>query len=349
VIDNHSYSETISTIIEISPDEILLHDGAHGKTLSLLIEQNCSNDARILYISRQYFDQDRGADMLKKVSSDSVDSDLVAKYIVLSGAYCLLRYVENCNGMTFAAKCLRIEYGSIITGRMNIDRRTAGNLELITNMRWGNQKETLFGVINLTSTVAGARCLRENILRPHTDISTIQMRHDIVDALLRNNRISTEIVGVLKKLPDLDKMLSGLTNISKKVTPKSARVSIDTLIYLKEIIKLAPELATLWKCLDIPNCLLLQAIIANLTNIQLLQHDSIISQMISTSTLYSKSAHEMRNQECFMLKSGIHGLLDLSRKTFLQTVEDIYKVSYEQIMQQLLLFSAHNNTQLLST
>jgi hypothetical protein len=34
----------------------------------------------------------------------------------------------------------------------------------------------------------------------------------------------------------------------------------------------------------------------------------------------------MRHQECFAVKAGKHGLLDVSRKTFLQSVEDIYTV-----------------------
>ena len=35
----------------------------------------------------------------------------------------------------------------------------------------------------------------------------------------------------------------------------------------------------------------------------------------------------MRHQECFAVKAGKHGLLDVSRKTFLQSVEDIHMVS----------------------
>lgn len=91
---------------------------------------------------------------------------------------------------------------------MSIDRRTATNLELISNTRSGNQKESLFGVINHTKTVVGARLLRSNILRPSTgedkravalfsaayrsnllpaltDIPTITTRLDVVELFLR--------------------------------------------------------------------------------------------------------------------------------------------------------------------
>ena len=76
------------TLQNIEADEILLHDGARSRTLSKKVEQLCDiNGSRVLYISRLYFDQDRGADMLKNVLVGDVDADIVSKYIVLSGIY----------------------------------------------------------------------------------------------------------------------------------------------------------------------------------------------------------------------------------------------------------------------
>ena len=36
--------------------------------------------------------------MLKNVLVGNVDGDLIAKYTVLAGTYCLLKYIENCEG-----------------------------------------------------------------------------------------------------------------------------------------------------------------------------------------------------------------------------------------------------------
>lgn len=114
----------------------MLHDGTKSGVLARKIELECRNEARILYISRQvicnflslsvqlarkftqlyfanlsicrqYFDQDRGAEMLKKVLVGDVDGDLIAKYTVLSGAYCLMRYIENCSGCAIAPHSMR--------------------------------------------------------------------------------------------------------------------------------------------------------------------------------------------------------------------------------------------------
>lgn len=151
---------------------------------------------------------------------------------------------------------------------------------------------------------------------------------------------------LLRRFPDLDKMLSGLTNVPKIVTAKTARTGIDTLIYLKQTLKLIPLLADTLRELMVktdtsarPTVLagesqlegqpmtLLQAIVSNLQAPPLTQFLGMINDTLTESTEYTRSAHSMRHQECFALKTGIHGLLDVARQTFLQTVEDIHSVS----------------------
>lgn len=44
----------------------------------------------------------QGAELLKRLASGSVDSDLMSKYTALAASYCLLRYVENARGLSFA-------------------------------------------------------------------------------------------------------------------------------------------------------------------------------------------------------------------------------------------------------
>ena len=215
---------------------------------------------------------------------------------------------------------------------MNIDRRTAMNLELITNFKSGNQKESLFGAINFTKTVIGARLLRSNILRPTTDIATINLRLTTVEEFLRHNRVFTEVVTLLSSFPDMDKMLTGLVTVPKTITQKTARIGIDTLIYLKQTLKVSPQLATAMEQINSsngekePHNPLVAIIISNLTDKSLNKIEDMIMNVITESTSFVKSAHAMRHQECFALKNGIHGLLDVARKTFLQTVEDIYQV-----------------------
>lgn len=107
-------------------------------------------------------------------------------------------------------------------------------------------------------------------------------------------------------------MLSGLTTVPKHVTPKTAKTGIDTLIYLKQTLKIAPILADVLKDLlqtiNKPNNsedkTLLEAMIENLAAPPLTILLDIINSTLTESTEYSRNSHSMRHQECFALKTG---------------------------------------------
>jgi DNA mismatch repair protein MSH4 len=113
------------------------------------------------------------------------DSDLLARYIFLSGCYCLLKYIENCNGNAVASHSLRIQLDSSVKERMIIDRSTAEKLELVRNKKSGNKYDCLFGVIDFTKTSVGTKLLKSNILQPLTSILSLTSRTDAVEILLR--------------------------------------------------------------------------------------------------------------------------------------------------------------------
>ncbi len=292
------------------------------------------NTCRISYISRTYYDQNLGAEFLKRVIIGDIDGDLIAKYTVLAGVYCLLRYIENCTGTSYAAHSLRLEYCSSSSGRLNIDRKTALSLELIINSS-GNNKECLFGIINNTKTTVGARLLKSNILRPHTDAVTIETRLDLVELLLKGNKKFSEIVRVLTLYPDLDKLLTGLTTIPKKQNAKTAKLGIDTLISLKETLLVSNQLYDALAVIEdnaadagqtSHMAVLLRTILANIKNDVFFSLLETINTMLLESTKYSKSPIEMRQQECFAINSGVDGVLDISRKSYVEFVEEIYQI-----------------------
>ena len=68
--DCHSYVETTMLLDSLAPDEVLLRDGTGESALTKKVGRHLQTSAghvRILFISRQYFDQDRGYELLKKV------------------------------------------------------------------------------------------------------------------------------------------------------------------------------------------------------------------------------------------------------------------------------------------
>ena len=66
---------------------------------------------------------------------------------------------------------------------MTIDLSTIFSLELIQNLQNPKSKDSLFGLMNETSTLMGARLLRANILQPSTERSKLLARYDAVEDL----------------------------------------------------------------------------------------------------------------------------------------------------------------------
>lgn len=64
-----------------------------------------------------------------------------------------------------------------------LDATTAVNLELLQNIKDPKSEHTLYGVLNYTKTIGGARLLRANILQPPCDLGTISMRQEVVSEL----------------------------------------------------------------------------------------------------------------------------------------------------------------------
>ena len=101
--------------------------------------------------SRQYFDQDRGAEFLRRVSITRIDSEVLARYTVLGAAFALLKYIESTTAMTFPRASVKLHFiDSNAADFLTIDRRTAMGLEILSNARSGDQKNCLFGKIDHT-------------------------------------------------------------------------------------------------------------------------------------------------------------------------------------------------------
>jgi DNA mismatch repair ATPase MutS len=196
VADSQSYGETLDLLHSLQPDEVLMSEAARNRPLSRKIlslawpgqQAGGPHRCRFTFMNRTFLDQDKGAELLKELSSQPIDSDILEKYIFLASAYCLLRYLQNTGGVRLREKCLVIEFGYGYGGRLVIDRATARDLEIVCNARTGSQKESLFGIINHTKTDVGARFLKAQLLGPPTDEATINTRLQMVEFILASDR-----------------------------------------------------------------------------------------------------------------------------------------------------------------
>lgn len=90
---------------------------------------------------------------------------------------------------------------------MQIDSRTVAALELHRTVRDNRQKGTLLSSIRRTVTPAGTRLLTQWISGPSLDLKEIQARQDIVTLLKANPSATEMIIGMLRNVRDLPRIL----------------------------------------------------------------------------------------------------------------------------------------------
>lgn len=97
-----------------------------------------------------------------------------------------------------------------------MDKFTVRNLELLQNSF--NQDKNLFDTINFTATPMGARMLKHWMLFPLCNIEAIEQRLSIVSLFINQQGLSTDIIGLLKQIGDVERLISKIP--LRKVNPR---------------------------------------------------------------------------------------------------------------------------------
>ena len=243
------------------------HGADDNMTASHLSSSECETNTVVKFVPRSYFDQTKGAELLRKLAREDTFT-LVEEYILLSSSYAVLQYAQLCLGATFTRRSLAMDINTGGNHRMNIDRTTMANLELLVNAKTGRTASSLVGTIDCTKTSVGGRLLRTNLMAPPTRLDTIQARLDLVDSLLEDEEFFYVVMEHLEDLPDVDKMLSYVALTPKKrwngngngngalfgiterqtVTARIASKGISALVCIKSTLSVIPSFA---HCLEV--------------------------------------------------------------------------------------------------
>ena len=277
--NGQTYTETISYLDLINPNEILLNEGRRNSQLAVKVMKHfrdvqcdvdlndttrsssmeCSTSVVIKFLPRHYFDQTRGAELLRNVCiHDSYDPSVMEEYIILASSHAVLQYAQLCLGASFAKNCLSLKIDSGGHNRMSIDRSSLHHLELLRNAKTGKIQNSLVGTIDCTKTSVGARLLRTNIMAPPSKIQTIDARLDLVDIFLEDEDFFYTVMEHLEALPDINKMLSHMALIPKAhtrakdvnnqnhttITARIASKGISALVCIKSALSALPSLVS---------------------------------------------------------------------------------------------------------
>ena len=122
---------------------------------------------------------------------------------------------------------------------MELDSQTLRNLELTQNIRTGEKKGSLLGVLDRTNTPMGLRLLRSWITRPLLSPVAIRRRLDAVNALTKDGVARSEARELLRGVGDMERLIARVVYGSANCRDlRMLAASIKQLPPLKE--RLAP-------------------------------------------------------------------------------------------------------------
>ena len=158
--------------------------------------------------------------------------------LVHSAAEHMLRYLHSTvkADLTHINRLTRIAVEKF----MNLDATAIRNLELVKNMRDGTKRGTLLDVLDFTVTSMGARKLRSWIECPLLDLAQINARQQAVKELLENLQLRTGLAEEMKKVFDLERIISRIEVGSANARDLVAlRSSLAVLPGIKELLNSA--------------------------------------------------------------------------------------------------------------
>jgi DNA mismatch repair protein MSH4 len=211
---------------------------ARGSKLHYIIEENLTEPI-LTFVDRRCWSDKAGHEYLDRLAfPDEVDSlkvTLGGNYFAacsfaavplhhqvfshtLTDDQQALKYIELELQRIFASHSLRIKFEPS-QGSMTIDLATIVSLELIQNLHNAKSKDSLYGLLNETTTPMGARLLRANILQPSTERVKLTARYNAVEDLSTKEDMFVSVRQSLKGFIDADKVLTSVCFLGSRIVP----------------------------------------------------------------------------------------------------------------------------------
>ena len=141
---------------------------------------------------------DEATDALGDLAPDVAQLGVLARCAVARA----LRYARACNPLA------RLPIHRVArwdpSDALVLDATAQSHLELATSVT-GSRSATLLGVLDVTSTPAGARLLRRLLLAPLLDVERIRRRLDRVELFVTHSRLRSDLLDLLGGVGDLER------------------------------------------------------------------------------------------------------------------------------------------------
>ncbi|KAI8723059.1 hypothetical protein NCS52_00160800 [Fusarium sp. LHS14.1] len=329
ICDNQSYIKTIHTLQMSAPARILFMSTAcpPNKPSSLYsLVTDLVQESQVGAQDRSAWSESDGLEYINNLAfKDDIEPLKVAtqgKFYALSSFAAAMKYIQQHFSINFVPHSLRIQYRPS-EDTMMIDISAIQSLEIMQNLRNPKSKESLFGLMNHTTTPMGARMLRSSILQPPTRADLyITPRYEALDELTTNEEMFREIRKALKLFRDTEKILTKLIVVPKNMPIQKVEEQINHVLMVKSFLEAVSEL---YIALEPATCDLLVRV-RDLCHPELTNRGlDKIRHTIEADVTYMNSALDLWNQRTFAVKGGINGMLDVARQTYKEQTEEVHK------------------------
>jgi len=184
----HNPSKAVSELVNLGVKEVVMNDKVDKSIYSILKNQFHITVTITNEITENY----------KNVYKDLTD----IRYIETIKH--LLAYIEN--NQKRSLDHLQPVQIKETKNYLKMDVHTKRNLELIETLRLKQRNYSLLWLLDKTKTAGGARLLKSYILSPLVDKKEIEKRYDLVDTLLKEFIIKSDLETYLMEIYDLERL-----------------------------------------------------------------------------------------------------------------------------------------------
>ncbi len=216
----------ISHIVNLNIKEIVVKDN-FDVTITHMLKNN-------YHVFVSYYNNDN------EYKNSSIFSDISEEKLIKNTTL-LLNYITNSlkQDLTHINKVIVIDNSLFLS----LDKECIKNLELVETIRSKDRQNSLLGFMDKTKTAMGSRLLKSYIISPSINIEEINSRHDLVNKLINEFLLKSELKSLLYEVYDLERLTG-------KVVCSS--VNARDLLQLKSSIKVLPDINNIIKSLGLP-------------------------------------------------------------------------------------------------
>jgi len=150
---------------------------------------------------------------------------------IIQSAGALLNYISDhqLGIISQITSIKKITFDDYIT----LDYSTRRNLEIVYSYNDGSNRNTLFSVVDKTITPMGGRLLKKWITMPLLNIEQIRFRQNIVQEIIENQDLHTEIKKILNEVSDIERLISKVCSL--RANPRDCVALNKSIISIKKI------------------------------------------------------------------------------------------------------------------